>query len=135
MAKAGVNKSKAHKQLMKMVAESSGYLLYEVEDVLDHLIGNIQLLLAEGIDVKLSGLGTIRVSPMNVNNTLHGKKVCYTTHRLSLATDEPMRRYLQENYVGRSNPDELQDERKQVGVALSDAQRTKNGGKSEASGH
>lgn len=135
MAKAGVNKSKAHKQLMKMVAESSGYLLYEVEDVLDHLIGNIQLLLAEGVDVKLSGLGTIRVSPMNVNNTLHGKKVCYTTHRLSLATDEPMRRYLQENYVGRSNPDELQDERKQVDVALSDAQRTKNGGKSEASEH
>jgi hypothetical protein len=101
------NKSKSYRQLIRNVADTSGYLVYEVEDVLDHLIGNIQLLLAQGIDVKLSGLGTIRVSPMTVNNTLHGKKVCYTTHRLSLATDEPMRRYLQENYVGRANPDEL----------------------------
>ena len=121
--------------MIKAVTESSGYLSYEVEDVLDHLIGNIQLLLAKGVEVKLSGLGTIRVSPMNVNNTLHGKKVCYTTHRLSLATDEPMRRYLQENYVGRSNPGELQDKRKQVDVAFSDTQRTENGGKSEASEH
>lgn len=100
------NKSKSYKQLIRNVADSSGYLVYEVEDVLDHLIGNIQLLLAQGVDVKLSGLGTIRVSPMQVNNTLHGKKLCYTTHRLSLATDEPMRRYLQENYVGRTKDTE-----------------------------
>lgn len=101
------NKSKSYRQLIRNVADSSGYLVYEVEDVLDHLIGNIQLLLAQGVDVKLSGLGTIRVSPMTVNNTLGGEKVCYTTHRLSLATDQPMRRYLQENHVGKSNPDEL----------------------------
>lgn len=96
------NKSKSYRQLIRNVADSSGYLVYEVEDVLDHLIGNIQLLLAQGVEVKLSGLGTIRVSPMEVTNTLQGQKVCYTTHRLSLATDQPMRRYLQENYVGRS---------------------------------
>lgn len=96
------NKSKSYRKLIQSVADSSGYYIYEVEDILDHLIGNIQLLLAQGVDVKLSGLGTMRVSPMNVNNTIKGKKVCYTTHRLSLATDEPMRRYLQENYVGRS---------------------------------
>lgn len=102
MAKAGVNKSKAYKELIRMIAQSSGYMIYEVEDVLDHFIGNVQTLLAQGVDVKVSGLGTIRVSPMNVNNTIKGKKVCYTTHRLSLGTDEPMRRYLQENYVERS---------------------------------
>jgi hypothetical protein len=84
--------------------------MYEVEDVLDHLIGNIQLLLANNVEVKLSGLGTIRISPMTVTNTLGGEKVCYTTHRLSLATDQPMRRYLQENHVGKSNTSELRDE-------------------------
>lgn len=103
------NKSKSYRQLIQAVTSSSGYYAYEVEDVLDHLIGNIQLLLAQGVDVKLSGLGTIRVSPMTVNNTLGGEKVCYTTHRLSLATDQPMRRYLQENYVGRSENTEQFD--------------------------
>ena len=76
--------------------------MYEVKDVLDHMIGHMQIMLMNGQDVKLSGIGTIRCSEMFVKNTLNGEKVEYTTHRLSIIADTPMKRYMKESYAKRS---------------------------------
>ena len=93
--------SKQYKQLLKMTAQSSGYYEYEVEDVVRHLIGNIQVLLAEGTDVKLRGLGTMKVKQMKISRMFNteGEKLCYTAFRLSVATDSLLQNHLKENYI------------------------------------
>lgn len=94
-------KSKKYKQLIEMVAKSSGYYQYEVEDVLNHFVGNVQLLLAEGTDVKISGLGTMRVKKMHVSRmfSTEGPEVCYTAYRLSVASDALLQNHLKEHYA------------------------------------
>lgn len=94
-------KSKKYRQLIEMVSKSSGYYQYEVEDVLNHLVGNIQVLLAEGTPVKISGIGTLKVKKMHVSRlpTDGKKKVCYTAYRLSVVSDTNMQNHLKENYV------------------------------------
>jgi len=94
-------KSKKYKQLIEMVAKSSGYYQYEVEDVLNHLVGNIQVLLAEGTDVKLRGLGTMKVKQMKISRMFNteGEKLCYTAFRLSVATDSILQQHLKEHYA------------------------------------
>jgi nucleoid DNA-binding protein len=84
-----------------MVAKSSGYYQYEVEDVLNHLVGNIQVLLAEGTDVKLRGLGTMKVKQMKISRMFNteGEKLCYTAFRLSVATDSILQQHLKEHYA------------------------------------
>ena len=93
-------KSKKYRQLIDMVAKSSGYHQYEVEDVLNHFVGNIQLLLAQNMPVKISGIGMLNVKKMRVSRlpTDSVKEVCYTAYRLSVITDSPMQNYLKENY-------------------------------------
>jgi nucleoid DNA-binding protein len=94
-------KSKKYKQLIEMVAKSSGYYQYEVEDVLNHLVGNIQVLLAQGTDVKMRGLGTIKVKKMHVSRMFNteGEKVCYTAFRLSVTSDAILQQHLKEHYA------------------------------------
>lgn len=94
-------KSKKYRQLIEMVAKSSGYYQYEVEDVLNHFVGNVQLLLAEGTDVKISGLGTMRVKKMHVSRMFNteGEKLCYTAFRLSVASDALLQNHLKEHYA------------------------------------
>jgi Bacterial DNA-binding protein len=94
-------KSKKYRQLIEMVAKSSGYYQYEVEDVLNHLVGNIQVLLAEGTPIKISGIGTLKVKKMHVSRLPSGslEELCYTAYRLSVVSDTQMQSYLKENYV------------------------------------
>lgn len=94
-------KSKRYKQLIEMVAKSSGYYQYEVEDILNHLVGNMQVLLAEGTDVKIRGLGTMRVKKMKVSKmfSAQGPNLSYTAYRLSVASDAVLQNYLKENYA------------------------------------
>ncbi len=94
-------KTKSYRQLIEVVATSSGYHQYEVEDVLRHLLGNIQILLAEGTPVKLAGLGTLRVKKMKIRDAPDGRgsTMCYDTYRLSVTSDTSMRNYLKENHV------------------------------------
>jgi len=91
-----------------MTAQSSGYYEYEVEDVVRHLIGNIQVLLAEGTDVKLRGLGTMRVKKMHVSRmfSTEGEKVWYTAYRLSVASDTLLQQHLKEHYAEPTEPDQ-----------------------------
>jgi nucleoid DNA-binding protein len=94
-------KSKKYKQLIEMVAKSSGYYQYEVEDVLNHLVGNIQVLLAEGTDVKIRGFGTVKVKKMHVSRMFNteGEKLCYTAFRLSVTSDSILQQHLKEYYA------------------------------------
>lgn len=94
-------KSKQYKQLIKMIAKTSGYYEYEVTDVLNHLVGNIQVLLAEGTDVKIRGLGTMRVKKMKVSKmfSADGPDLSYTAYRLSVASDSLLQQHLKENYI------------------------------------
>lgn len=93
-------KSKRYKQLIEMVAKSSGYYQYEVEDVLNHLVGNIQVLLAEGTDVKLRGLGTMKVTRMHVTKLPNNpdKVVDYVSYRLSVTSDSLLQQHIKEHY-------------------------------------
>jgi hypothetical protein len=84
-----------------MISKSSGYHLYEVEDVLQHLVGNIQVLLAADVPVKISGLGTMRVKKMKIKGIpgKHAENTCYTAFRLSVTSDTGLQNHLKENHV------------------------------------
>jgi nucleoid DNA-binding protein len=93
-------KSKSYRELIKMIAQTSGYHQYEVEDVLNHFVGNVQVLLAADMPVKISGLGTIKVKKMHVSRmfSTEGEKVCYDAYRLSVVSDNGLQLHLKENY-------------------------------------
>jgi hypothetical protein len=93
-------KSKKYRQLIAMVAKSSGYHQYEVEDVLDHFVGNIQVLLAENMPVRISGIGILRVKKMRIRGVPDGKGGLswYDAYRLSVVSDTRIQNYLKENY-------------------------------------
>lgn len=101
-------KSKGYKELIKMIANTSKYHDYEVEDIMNHFIGNVQVLLSQGSSVKLSGLGTITINQIVKLNPFVRESLeepCYTTaYRMSISSDVPMKKYLKEHY-GKSEPD------------------------------
>ena len=101
-------KSKRYKQLIEMVAKSSGYYQYEVEDVLNHLVCNIQVLLAEGTDVKIRGLGTMKVKKMKISRMFspEGPNLGYTAYRLSVASDSILQQHLKEHYANPTEPEQ-----------------------------
>lgn len=47
----------SHKQLVELIANSSGYNQYEVQDILLHLACNLQEAIKEGYTVRVKGLG------------------------------------------------------------------------------
>lgn len=99
-------KSKSYKQLIQLVAKSSGYHIYEVEDVLQHLVGNIQVLLAADMPVKISGLGMMRVKKMKIKGIpgKHSENSCYTAFRLSVVSDTGLQNHLKEHHVESTDP-------------------------------
>lgn len=46
-----------NKEFLKLVAESSSYNLYEVEDIINHVVGNFHMLMKEDAQVKIDGIG------------------------------------------------------------------------------
>lgn len=65
------------KDLIKRTADTSDYSVTEVDDIYRHLIGNIQLMLAEGEELKISGLGTFkrkRIKPRKLKSNLTKKE-------------------------------------------------------------
>lgn len=45
------------KDLLKATADSSGYHLYQVEDIVKHFVAHTQLAIMKGTKVKIDGLG------------------------------------------------------------------------------
>ena len=93
-------KSAKYKQLIKMVAQSSGYYEYEVIDVLNHFVGNVQLLLSQGLPVKISGLGTMQVKNMKIKGipSKMNPAAVYNAFRLSVVSDTALQNHLKEFY-------------------------------------
>ena len=83
------------KDLIKRTASTSDYSVSEVEDIYRHLIGNIQLMLAEGIELKLSGIGTFRrkrVKPRRFRSPLLNKDyLIFTSDSVSYTPDYSIR--------------------------------------------
>jgi hypothetical protein len=89
------------KELIRMVASSSKYHVYEVEDVLSHAIAHIQEAVSKGKSVKLSGIGTLSrklFKPRFV--TLDGRPpvMVYNIVGMSVKLDDTMKQLLKENY-------------------------------------
>lgn len=89
------------KELIRMVASSSKYHVYEVEDVLAHAIAHIQNVVAEGRGVKLNGIGTLNrkyFKPMFVNFEGQAPVMVYNVVGMSVKLDDTMKQLLKETY-------------------------------------
>ncbi len=96
------------KELIRLVSNSTKYRLYEVEDVVSHLIAHMQNLLGEGKSVKLSGIGTISrkyFKPRVFN--MHGRQpvMVYNQVSLTIKLDSTMKNFLK----GTCNADNTED--------------------------
>lgn len=91
-------KHKSMQELIAMIAESSKYHKFEVEDIMMHLVGNVQILLASGEPVKLPGLGTFnrrRVKPRVYYSPLLEKHfMLYTSDSVSFKPDWHLQRVM-----------------------------------------
>lgn len=86
--------------MLKKVVKTSGYKLYEVQDVFEHLIAHIQLELLAGNEIKLNGLGTIarkKFKPRLVTIVGREPVMVYNATGLAIRMDESFRRQFKEN--------------------------------------
>lgn len=97
--KTAINKTTT-KELIKLIAESSRYHQYEVEDIVKHLVGHMQEILARGEEVKLEGIGTFKTvkyllstRPKFIGNPT---EKMYNSVKLSVRIDQSMKRNLEE---------------------------------------
>jgi nucleoid DNA-binding protein len=82
------------KQLINIVANTTKYHKYEVEDIMAHLIEHMQIILAGGDSVKLSGIGTLSVKtfkPRLITFEGQAPKMSYNAVGMSIKLDETMR--------------------------------------------
>lgn len=82
------------KQLVNIVANTTKYHKYEVEDIMAHLIAHMQAILAGGDSVKLSGIGTLSVKtfkPRLITFEGQAPKMSYNAVGMSVKIDETMR--------------------------------------------
>lgn len=96
MAKVEIKPVKT-KELVRLVSNSSKYRIYEVEDVLSHLVAHIQNLLGEGKSVKLNGIGTISRKYFKPRVfKMHGQQpvMVYNQVSLTIKLDFTMKNFL-----------------------------------------
>jgi nucleoid DNA-binding protein len=99
-------KSLGIKELIRMVAESSKYHLYEVEDVLLHAIAHMQQSVSKGKSVKLNGLGVISrklYKPTLVSLGTRPPFMVYNSVGMSIKPDSTMKKLLKE-HLESTNP-------------------------------
>lgn len=91
--------STSSRELIQRTAATSDYSVTEVEDIYRHLIGNIQLMLAEGEVIKLSGLGTFRrkrSKPRRFRSNLYHKDyLIFTCDSVTYSPDYSIRAIMQ----------------------------------------
>jgi nucleoid DNA-binding protein len=87
-------------ELIKQTATTSKYHMHEVADVLDHLVANIQVMLANGESVRINGLGRFsrrRVVPRVFVSPLdHIPRMVYTSDSVSFKVDHSLRKVMQD---------------------------------------
>jgi len=100
MAEKKLNKSTATKELVRQTSKSSGYYIYEVEDVIEHFIAHVQNELRDKGIVKIDGIGVIKRTDLKVKSFYKIKDEVrdseYNAVKLSIKTDEAMRKTLKE---------------------------------------
>lgn len=88
-------------KLMNLVAKSSGYHLYEVEDIVNHLVAHLQILILKDKPVKIDGLGTIKMRhnpPRSFYSPLSKRtEFVYTRNGLSISADKEMGQLLRDS--------------------------------------
>ena len=87
------------KQLIKMTAESTDYHVYEVEDVISHLVAHIQNLLGENKSIKLNGIGTISrktYKPREIKFDGQAPVMVYNQVGLAIKMDFTMKNFLKD---------------------------------------
>lgn len=83
-----------YKDLIKLVSSTSKYHLYEVEDVLSHLIYHMREEILNDKEVKLPGLGIIHLDKFTKRFNLTNEIV--QVHRLMIKSDTIFKKESQE---------------------------------------
>lgn len=92
----------SNKEFCQIVARSSRYDIYEIEDIVLHIVGNLQKLLSEGKSVQFTGLGKFHIVERK-SRFIEGKGIVSTketgpdvtvTRTLQLKTTKEMKQTL-----------------------------------------
>lgn len=90
-----------NKEFTKLVAESSGYNLYEVEDILNHIVGNFHLLMKEDASVKIDGIGwfsrrNVKPRILEKNGIDEHRYLILTSASVTLKPDSILKQWMRE---------------------------------------
>ena len=90
-----------NKQFLKLVSESSGFHLYEVEDILNHIVGNFHLLMKEDASVKIDGIGwfsrrNVKPRILEKNGIDEHRYLILTSASVTLKPDSILKQWMRE---------------------------------------
>ena len=90
-----------NKEFIKLVAESSGFHLYEVEDILNHVVGNFHLLMKEDASVKIDGIGwfsrrNVKPRILEKNGIDEHRYLILTSASVTLKPDSILKQWMRE---------------------------------------
>ena len=90
-----------NKEFLKLVAESSGFHLYEVEDIVNHIVGNFHLLMKEDASVKIDGIGwfsrrNVKPRILEKNGIDEHRYLILTSASVTLKPDSILKQWMRE---------------------------------------
>ena len=90
-----------NKEFVKLVAESSNYHTYEVEDILNHIVGNFHLLMKEDASVKIDGIGwfsrrNVKPRILEKNGIDEHRYLILTSASVTLKPDSILKQWMRE---------------------------------------
>ena len=90
-----------NKEFVRLVSESSGYLIYEVEDILNHVVGNFHLLMKEDASVKIDGIGwfsrrNVKPRILEKNGIDEHRYLILTSASVTLKPDSILKQWMRE---------------------------------------
>lgn len=90
-----------NKEFLKLVAESSGYNLYECEDIFNHLVANFHLLMKEDAQVKIDGIGwfsrrNVKPRILEKNGIDEHRYLILTSASVTLKPDSILKQWMRE---------------------------------------
>ena len=90
-----------NKEFVRLVSESSGYLIYEVEDILNHIVGNFHLLMKEDAQVKIDGIGwfsrrNVKPRILEKNGIDEHRYLILTSASVTLKPDSILKQWMRE---------------------------------------
>ena len=90
-----------NKEFVRLVSESSGYLIYEVEDILNHIVGNFHLLMKEDASVKIDGIGwfsrrNVKPRILEKNGIDEHRYLILTSASVTLKPDSILKQWMRE---------------------------------------